>query len=60
MAQLTQPELSSIREIASAHITTCAKLKSYANSCKDPSIRQMFSTAATQAEQGATKLMQML
>lgn len=60
MSQLTQPELNSIREIAASHITNSAKLKSYANNCRDAKLKQMFTTSASQAEQSATKLMQML
>ena len=60
MAQFTQTELNSIREITSCHITNSAKLRSYANSCRDPKLKQLFSSSATQSEQGASKLMQML
>lgn len=60
MSKLTQPELNSIREIASSHITNSAKLKAYGNNCKDAKLKQMFNTSAAQAEQTATKLMQML
>ena len=60
MANLNQMELSSIREVVSCHVTTAAKLNTYANQCQDPHIKQMFQQAATEAQKSAQKLVQML
>ena len=60
MNQLTQSEVNSIREIASAHLTTAVKLNTFAGQCSDNKIKQMFSTASTQAQKGAQDLISML
>ena len=60
MTGLTQMEVSSIREIASGHITTAAKLNEYASKCNDPQLKQMFQKAATDAKASAQKLIGML
>lgn len=60
MPNLNQMELNSIRECVCSHITMSAKFSSYANKVTDPEIKQMFKNAATQSEQAANKLTQML
>lgn len=60
MLNLNQMELNSIRECVSSHITIASKFSSYANKVSDPEIKQMFKNSATQAEQSANKLTQML
>ena len=60
MANLNQMELNSIREVVGCHITVASKLGAYANQCQDPQIKQMFTQAATEAQKGAHKLVQML
>ncbi len=60
MANFTQSELNSIREIVTGHQTMASKLSTYANQCQDQQIKQMFSQAAQQAQQSAQNLIQML
>jgi phosphoribosylcarboxyaminoimidazole (NCAIR) mutase len=60
MQNLKQSELNWIREVVSAHNMTASKLNSYAGQVQDPQIKQMFSTASTQAKQSAQNLLQML
>ncbi|MDR3091569.1 MAG: hypothetical protein LBU36_05190 [Clostridiales bacterium] len=60
MATLSHSELNSVREVVTTHLTTASKLCTYAESCHDPQIKQMFGTAAQQARQSAQNLIQML
>lgn len=60
MSQLSDVELNFIREMVSGHITTSAKLSTYANQCKDAKVKQMFQSSAKKAEEGAQKLIDML
>lgn len=60
MANLSQSEVNSIREVVTGHQTMCAKIGSYASQCQDPQIKQMFTNASQQAGQAAQKLLQML
>jgi hypothetical protein len=60
MPNLSQMEFNSIREIASGHITTAAKLSQYAEHCTDPNIKQMFQKAAQDATKSAQTLTAML
>ncbi|MCL2225381.1 MAG: hypothetical protein FWB96_10500 [Defluviitaleaceae bacterium] len=60
MQTLKQSELNWIREVVSAHNMSASKLHTYASQVQDPQIRQMFSTASTQAKQAAQNLLQML
>ncbi|MDR1067053.1 MAG: hypothetical protein LBL35_06450 [Clostridiales bacterium] len=60
MQNLTQPELNSIREVAMAHQTLHTKFTNYASQCNDPQIKQMFTKAATDAQNAAQNLIQML
>ena len=60
MVNLTQVELSSIREVASNHLSVASKLDDYANKCTDPQIKNMFSTSAQGARTSAQKLIDML
>lgn len=60
MQNLTQAELSSIRECVTNHQTCANKLRNYAEQCQDGNIKQMFNQAAQQAQQSAQSLIQML
>ena len=60
MSNLSQVELSSIRECVGGHVTTAHKLNDYAQKCTDPQIKQMFTKAATDAMNAAQKLAGML
>jgi len=60
MANISQSELNSIREVVACHLTTANKLTSYAGQCADSQVKQMFQTAAGQAQKSAQTLIQML
>jgi len=60
MATLSHMDLNAIRESVTAHQTGTAKLASYAESCTDPQIKQMFKQASDQSAQAANQLIQML
>ena len=60
MPGLSQMEFNAIREIASGHLTTATKLNEYSQHCTDPTIKQMFHTAAQEAKKSAVKLTDML
>lgn len=60
MAQLSQMEVNSIREVVTGHQMMASKLGSYAKTCNDSQIKQMFEKASTEAQQSAQKLIQML
>ena len=60
MTKMNQMELNSIREVVTAHQMTANKLTSYAGSCQDPQIKQMFTKAADEAKKSAQNLIQML
>jgi len=60
MANLTQVEVNTIREVAASHQTMSCKLDDYANQCQDQNIKQMFSQAAQESKKSAQNLIQML
>ncbi|MCL2357710.1 MAG: hypothetical protein FWC70_11285 [Defluviitaleaceae bacterium] len=60
MQNLKQSELNWIREVVSAHNMTSCKLQAYSQQVQDQQIKQMFSTASTEAKQAAQNLLQML
>ncbi len=60
MANISQSELNSIREVVAAHQMMSSKLGTYAQQCQDPQIKQMFQKASTEAQSSAQKLIQML
>lgn len=60
MPNLSYSELNSIREVVTCHLTTASKLNSFAESCEDQQIKQMFNQASQQAKQSAQNLIQML
>ena len=60
MADLTQVELQNLRHLIGAHDTAYQKLNSYANSCVDPQIKQMFTKSAQEALNTKQKLMSFL
>ncbi len=60
MAQLNQLELQNLRHLIYSHETSAQKLKTYAQQCQDPQIKQMFQQAAQQAENTKQKFIQFL
>ena len=60
MAMLSHMDLNAIRESVTAHQTGAAKLSSYADSCTDAQVKQMFKQAAQESKQAAEQLIQML
>ncbi|MDR3239505.1 MAG: spore coat protein [Clostridiales bacterium] len=60
MANFSQSELNSIREVVSSHQTMSSKLSTYASQCQDPNIKQMFNQAGQDAQKSAQNLIQML
>ena len=60
MAQFTQAEVNSIREVAMCHQSVSRKLHDYAGKCNDQHLKQMFQKAGTDASSAAQKLIQML
>jgi len=60
MPMLSHMDLNAIRESVTAHQTGAAKLNSYAASCTDPQLQQMFKKAAQDSTQAAQQLIQML
>ena len=60
MAMLSHMDLNAIRESVTAHQTGAAKLASYAETCTDPQIKQMFKQASQDSKQAADQLVQML
>jgi len=60
MAQLNQQELQNVRHFIFSHETAAQKLKTYAQQCQDPQIKQMFQQAAQQAENTKQKFIQFL
>lgn len=60
MAQLTQVELNSIREVVMGHQTIASKLSEYAQKCQDAEIKKMFEQASQEAAKSSQNLLQML
>ncbi|MCL2337914.1 MAG: hypothetical protein FWC60_10910 [Firmicutes bacterium] len=60
MANLSQSEVNSIREVVMAHQTMACKLSQYANDCNDTHVKQMFTKASQDARNSAQNLIQML
>ena len=60
MANLKQSELNWIREVVSGHNMSACKLADYANQVTDPTLKQMFSKASTDARAAAQNLLQMI
>ena len=60
MADLNQAELQHLRHLIGAHETSYQKLNSYANSCTDPQLKQMFEKSAQDALNTKQKLMSFL
>ncbi|NLJ72564.1 MAG: hypothetical protein GX333_06100 [Syntrophomonadaceae bacterium] len=57
---LTQLELQHLRHLISSHEMAEKKLNSYANSCNDPQVKQMFQQSAQSASQSREKLISFL
>lgn len=60
MHQLNQMELQNIRHLIGSHETAAQKLATYAQSCSDPQIRQMFQQSAQSARSAKQKLISFL
>ena len=60
MSNLTQQELSSIREVVTSHQNVACKLDSYAQNVHDPQLRQMFDKGAQDARKNAMDLINMI
>ncbi|MDR1688077.1 MAG: hypothetical protein LBS21_05640 [Clostridiales bacterium] len=60
MANFTQSELDSIREVVTCHLSVASKLSSCANSVSDGEIKQMLIQSAQEAKQNAQNLMRLL
>ena len=60
MPNLTQQELSSIREVVSSHQNVACKLDTYAQSISDPQLKQMFDKGAQDARKNAMDLINMI
>ena len=60
MAKLNELELQNLRELISKHQTESAKLRTYAQQCNDPQIKQMFEQGANSADSTAQKLISFL
>jgi hypothetical protein len=50
LPQLNQMELQNLRHFIGSHETAAQKLKTYAQQCQDPQIKQMFQKSAQDAE----------
>lgn len=56
LQNLSQQDLQTVREIASAHIMMCNKFEFYSNQVQDPQLKQMFKQSSTDAQTTATNL----
>ncbi|MEW8974396.1 MAG: hypothetical protein AB2375_09385 [Tissierellaceae bacterium] len=57
---ITQQELNSVKEIASAHVTMSKKFEQYANQIQDPQFKQLFQQSSSDAQTTATNLINSL
>lgn len=60
MPNLNQVELQNLRHLIGSHDTATQKLNDYSNQAVDPQIKQMFTKAATDAQNTKQKLMSFL
>jgi hypothetical protein len=60
MAQINELELQNLRELIGAHRTESAKLRTYAQQCNDPQVKQLFEQGARSAESTVQKLISFL
>ena len=60
MADLNQVELQNLRHLIGSHETSYQKFNSYAESCVDPQIKQLFTKSAQDALNTKQKLMTFL
>jgi hypothetical protein len=58
--QLNKMELQNLRELIGSHQTTGKKLRSYAQQCQDPQVKQLLQQGANDADNTTTKLMSFL
>ncbi len=57
---ITQQELNSVKEIASAHLTMSKKFEQYSNQIQDPQFKQLFQQSSSDAQTTATNLINSL
>ncbi|MGN9163752.1 hypothetical protein ACTNDY_00505 [Tissierellaceae bacterium HCP3S3_D8] len=57
---ITQQELNSVKEIASAHVTMSKKFEQYANQIQDSQFKQLFQQSSSDAQTTATNLINSL
>ncbi len=60
MPSFTNKELDSIKDLVATHQVLASKLTTYSNSCQSSDVKQMFQTAATEAQRSAQNLIQIL
>jgi len=60
MANLSQQELNSIREVVTAHQNVACKLNEYAQQMQDPALKQMFDKGSQDARKNAMDLINMM
>lgn len=60
MVKLNEVELQNVRHLVGAHETSYQKLTTYANTCTDPQIKQMFEKSAQDALNTKQKLISFL
>ncbi|MBA1334288.1 MAG: Uncharacterized protein HPY66_1997 [Firmicutes bacterium] len=60
MAHLNELELQNLRELIGKHQTESTKLRTYAQQCNDPQIKQMFEQGARSADSTTQKLISFL
>ena len=60
MQNLSQMELNSIREVATAHKVVACKLEDYSNKCQDKDFKQMFSQASQKCNSSIQNLISMM
>ncbi len=60
MPQINEMELQNLRHFIGSHDTAAQKLKTYAQQCQDPQIKQMFQQSAQEAEKTRQKFLSFL
>ncbi|MDD3314463.1 MAG: hypothetical protein PHH05_03000 [Syntrophaceticus sp.] len=60
MPQLNEQELQNVRHFIGSHETCAQKLKTFAQQCQDPQIKEMFQQSSQQAENTKQKFISVL
>ena len=60
MANLSQQELNSIREVVTGHQNVASKLSAYSQQVEDPTLKQMFDKGSQDARKNAMDLINMI